>query len=173
MYWDVNVDTKQNDDNTICKNLIESEQFDLNFARRVVRCVKSKMQYVCKKWAFFIFRKILVLFLKSYSCETFKLNIKPFSPITPSSSLQNEKIVGEASPHMDQAAKVVLNYGGARDWNVHLPRSKLKKTANLEPHQWITHYDNVDKKSLTMQLHTQEHTHRRAHICGVNTQGLP
>ena len=57
------------------------------------------------------------------------------------------------------------------DWNVHLPRSKPKETANLEPHHWITLYDNVDKKLLTMQLHTQEHTHRHAHIRRANTRG--
>lgn len=49
----------------------------------------------------------------------------------------------------------------AADWNVHLPRGKPQTTANREPHQWITHYDNVDKKTLTMQLHTQEHTRAR------------
>lgn len=48
-----------------------------------------------------------------------------------------------------------------------------EETEDLEPHQWITLYDNVDKTALTMQLHPQEHTHWHTHTCTERTHRPP
>lgn len=55
-----------------------------------------------------------------------------------------------------------MNAAAVNRCNWNLPHGKTKGWQNAELHQWITHYDNMDKKGLTMQLHPWEHTHEQS-----------